>query len=121
MSSSLAWSDEVEVAADVIVRAGRDLVLVDLLFGTRAVLAVNFLVAASAEFLLRRAEDDLAAACALPGVVGDGLRVDRPQPLRVRRVLAGDVRVMPGAPVFALAWIGSARLVALLPLLLLPL
>src|SRR5262245_40358904 len=102
---SFSWSDEIEVAPDVIISAGRDLVLVDLLFGARAVLGVDLLVAAAAKSLFGRAQDDLASARALARVGCDGLRVDGVH-LRVRGFVAGDVWIVlesPGMAVLVLA------------------
>src|SRR5262245_51577090 len=98
--SLLTGSNQVEVASDVVVGAGRDLVLMNLILGRRPVLGVDLLVGAAFEAALGRAENGLAPARPLPGVGTHGLDVHRAH-LRVLS-LAREVGVVPVPPLLAL-------------------
>src|SRR5690606_27946205 len=97
--SSVARADELEVAPHVEAIAGRDLVLLDHLFGDRLIVGENLLVAAAHEAALRRRVDDLARGRAFAGVGGRGRDVLRAA-LQLRRFTL-QVRVVAAAVLLA--------------------
>src|SRR6266508_1023575 len=114
---SFSRTDEIEVAADVIVGAGRDLVLMDLLFRAGAVFGVDLLVGAPAKPLLGGSQNDFAPAGALSGIDAGRLHVQRPH-FRVAAFPAHHVGVVPLPPGVALVPLvaPTARLISFLTL-----
>src|SRR6266542_1659904 len=96
-TSSLPRSNQIEIAADVIVGAGGNLVLVNLFFCAGAVLGVNLLVPAPAKPLLGRPQNHFAAARPLPGIDAGRLNIQRAH-LRVGALAAHHVGIVALAP-----------------------